>query len=106
MSQLRVLRMLDLLFGHEIRGLAPGEMAKRLAVNPSAVTRDLANLAEAGMAEEIPGTGRWRITSRLGTRVLATLQTFDRAERQLAELRTRFTQPPRQGTPACPASHP
>lgn len=92
-SQQRVLKVLNLLFGHEITGLAPGEIARTLTANASAITRDLANLAEAGMAEEIPGTGRWRITPRLGSRALATLQTFDRAERQLGELKGRFTQP-------------
>ena len=89
-SQQRILKVLDLLFGHEITGLAPGEIAKSVDVNASAVTRDLANLAEAGMAEEIGSTGRYRITPRLGSRALATLQTFDRAEKQLGDLKTRF----------------
>jgi DNA-binding IclR family transcriptional regulator len=89
--QQRVLSVLDLLFGHEISGLAPGEIAKSVQASASAITRDLANLAEGGMAEEIPNTGRWRITPRLGSRALATLQTFDRAERQLGDLKNRFT---------------
>lgn len=90
-SQQRVLKVLDLLFGHEITGLAPGEIAKTIAANASAITRDLANLAEAGMAEEVIGTGRYRITPRLGRRALATLQTFDRAQQQLADLKDRYT---------------
>ena len=89
-SQQRILKVLDLLFGHEITGLAPGEIAKSVSVNASAVTRDLANLVEAGMAEEVQGSGRYRITPRLGSRALATLQTFDRAEKQLTDLKTRF----------------
>lgn len=89
-SQQRVLKVLDLLFGHEITGLAPGEIAKTVHANASAITRDLANLAEAGMAEEIASSGRYRITPRLGSRALATLQTFDRAEKQLGDLKTRF----------------
>jgi DNA-binding IclR family transcriptional regulator len=90
-SQQRVLKVLDLLFGHEIAGLAPGEIAKTVKANASAITRDLANLAEAGMAEEVTGTGRYRITPRLGRRCMATLQTFDRAEQQLGDLKARFT---------------
>lgn len=89
-SQQRVLQVLDLLFGHEITGLAPGEIAKSINITPSSVTRDLANLAEAGMAEEVGSSGRYRITPRLGSRALATLQTFDRAEQQLGDLKTRF----------------
>lgn len=90
-SQQRVLKVLDLLFGHEITGLAPGEIAKSINATASSITRDLANLAEAGMAEEVQGTGRYRITPRLGSRALATLQTFDRAEQQLRDLSARFT---------------
>ncbi|MDO8769563.1 MAG: transcriptional regulator [Burkholderiaceae bacterium] len=89
-GQQRVLKVLDLLFGHEITGLAPGEIAKTVNANASAITRDLANLVEAGMAEEVQGTGRYRITPRLGSRALATLQTFDRAEKHLTDLKTRF----------------
>ena len=90
-SQQRVLKVLDLLFGHEITGLAPGEIAKTVNANASAITRDLANLAEAGMAEEVGSSGRYRITPRLGRRCMATLQTFDRAEQQLGDLKARFT---------------
>ena len=82
--------MLDLLFGHEITGLAPGEIAKSINATASSITRDLANLTEAGMAEEVGSSGRYRITPRLGSRALATLQTFDRAEKQLGDLKTRF----------------
>lgn len=89
-SQQRVLQVLDLLFGHEITGLAPGEIAKSINATASSITRDLANLTEAGMAEEVGSSGRYRITPRLGSRALATLQTFDRAEKQLGDLKTRF----------------
>lgn len=90
-AQQRILKVLDLLFGHEITGLAPGEIAKSIAATASSITRDLANLTEAGMAEEVQGTGRYRITPRLGRRCMATLQTFDRAEQQLGDLKARFT---------------
>lgn len=89
-SQQRVLQVLDLLFGHEITGLAPGEIAKSINATASSITRDLANLTEAGMAEEVGSSGRYRITPRLGSRALATMQTFDRAEKQLGDLKTRF----------------
>lgn len=90
-SQQRVLQVLDLLFGHEITGLAPGEISKSINATASSITRDLANLTEAGMAEEVGSTGRYRITPRLGRRCMATLQTFDRAAQQLGDLKARFT---------------
>lgn len=90
-AQQRILKVLDLMFGHEINGLAPGEIAKSITANPSAITRDLANLVEAGMVEEIMQTGRYRITPRLASRVLATLNTFDAAKTKLNDLHQRYT---------------
>lgn len=90
-SQQRVLQVLDLLFGHEITGLAPGEIAKSINTSASSITRDLANLVEAGMAEEIMQTGRYRIAPRLASRVVATLNTFSNAQKQLDDLRNRYS---------------
>ena len=92
-SQQRVLQVLDLLFGHEITGLAPGEIAKSINTSASSITRDLANLVEAGMAEEIMQTGRYRIAPRLASRVIATLNTFSSASQKLEELRLRYSRP-------------
>ena len=61
-AQQRLLRMVDLLAGHELHGLAPGEIAKALVIGPSSVTRDLDNLRTAGWAEQTPQGGRWRLT--------------------------------------------
>ena len=90
-SQQRVLQVLDLLFGHEINGLAPGEISKSINTSASSITRDLANLVEAGMAEEIMQTGRYRIAPRLASRVIATLNTFSNAQKQLDDLRNRYS---------------
>ena len=92
-AQQRILKVLDLLFGYEINGLAPGEIAKSVNATASSITRDLANLVEAGMAEEITDTGRYRITPRLASRVIATLNTFSAAQQKLEELRLRYTRP-------------
>lgn len=89
-AQQRILKVLDLMFGYEINGLAPGEIAKSITANPSAITRDLANLVEAGMAEEIMQTGRYRITPRLGRRCLATHMAFDGAQQKLNDLQARY----------------
>ena len=61
-AQQRLLQLIDLLAGHELQGLTPGEIAKALAVNGSTVTRDLDNLRTAGWAELTPKGDRWRLT--------------------------------------------
>lgn len=51
-----------LLAGHELLGLAPGEIAKGLGVTPSWVSVNLPALAqETGFVEQVPGTNRWRL---------------------------------------------
>lgn len=60
-AQQRLLQLIDLLAGHELNGLAPGEIAKGLGCSASIVTRDLANLRQAGWAEQTPKGARWRL---------------------------------------------
>lgn len=89
-AQQRILQMVMRLAGHEIDGIAPGELAKALHTKPSNITRDLANLREAGMAEEfLPG--RWRLTPRVVQISVAHGAALAKAESQLAEVRQRFS---------------
>lgn len=90
-SQQRVLKTLLCLFGHEIDGLVPSQVAKLVGSTPSQVTRDLWNLEEAGCIERLPGGDRVRISPSMGRKALATLHTFDRAQRQLSDLVNRYT---------------
>lgn len=54
--------LLRLLAGHEVLGLAPGEIAKGLGVPPSWVSQNLPALeAETGFVERVEGTNRWRL---------------------------------------------
>ena len=39
-QQQRLLQLIDLLAGHELQGLAPGEIAKALGLNVTTVTRE------------------------------------------------------------------
>ncbi len=50
-----------LLAGHEVLGLAPGEIAKGLGVPPSWVSQNLPALATTGYVEQVAGTNRWRL---------------------------------------------
>ncbi|HET8898768.1 MAG TPA: helix-turn-helix domain-containing protein [Rhodanobacteraceae bacterium] len=93
-AQQRILKMLQRLAGHEIEGIAPAELATALRTSKSNVTRDLANLAEAGLAESMEPTGRWRLTPRVVQISLAAANAFSRAEDRLTEARSRFTRNP------------
>ncbi|MGB3749425.1 MAG: helix-turn-helix domain-containing protein [Rhodanobacter sp.] len=89
-AQQRVLKTLMLLAGHEVMGLAPGEIAKAVRTSASNVTRDLANLREAGMAETLD-TGAWRITPRVGQIALRVLNSLGEARKRVDETAQRFS---------------
>ncbi|HFD86510.1 MAG TPA: MarR family transcriptional regulator, partial [Gammaproteobacteria bacterium] len=86
-SQQRILKVMLALAGHEVTGLAPGEIAKGLNITPSNVTRDLANLRIAGLAEQITDSDRWRLTPKLSQIGLAMLDSVDKARRKVDEVR-------------------
>jgi DNA-binding IclR family transcriptional regulator len=90
-SQQRILKVLMCLFGHEIEGLTPGQVAQLAGITPANATRDLWNLEEAGLAERLPGGDKVRISPQLGSKALAVLHTFDRAQRSLTDLTNRYT---------------
>ncbi len=89
-AQQRVLRILVLLAGHEVEGLAPGEIAKAMRSSASNTTRDLANLKEAGLAEARE-SGRWALTPRMAQMAIAVLKHLDDAKRAVEETHQRYT---------------
>lgn len=89
-AQQRVLKILMLLAGHEMMGLTPGEIAKAVRTSASNVTRDLANLREAGYAEPLE-SGTWRITPMLGQIALRVANSLGEARRRVEETTQRFT---------------
>lgn len=89
-SQQRVLQTLVALAGHELEGLAPGEVARAVRTTASNTTRDLANLREAGLAEPMD-TGRWRLSPRAAQIGLSVLKSLDDAQRRVAEISNRYT---------------
>lgn len=90
-AQQRILRALLVLAGNEFQGLAPGELAKALGVNPSTATRDLHNLREVGFAEQIQETGRWRLGPKPIQLSLAFSTAISRAQSRLNEINNRYT---------------
>lgn len=93
-AQQRLCRVIVLLAGNEFDGLEPGAIAKALDTNPSNVTRDLANLKEAGLAEPVADTGRWRLGPKVIQIALAFTRHLDRARSRLEEIGQRYTRQP------------
>lgn len=89
-SQQRILRVLMSLFGHEINGLTPRQIATANGITPSLVTRDVWNLTHAGLVERVQETDAVRISPRLGTKALQIMAAFDQAQRQLSDLHSRY----------------
>ena len=84
----------DRLAGHELHGVAPNQLAESLGVSAGTITRDLHNLRAAGAAEQIQETGRYRLAPKMVQIAVAHMTAMDRAERQLGEIKQRFTREP------------
>jgi DNA-binding IclR family transcriptional regulator len=89
--QQRILKLLIVLAGHEITGLSPSEIATALSCSASVTTRDLANLKQAGMAEQIPATGRWCLSPQIVQIALRHQVAMERARSRLDETAQRFS---------------
>ena len=83
-----------LLAGHELLGLAPGEIAKGLSVPPSWVSQNLPALeAETGFVERVDGTNRWRLGVPF-VRIATTVATNLNADQErIAATRKRYSIP-------------
>lgn len=90
-SQQRMLSLLRCLAGNEIEGLAPGDIAKLNGCSASHVTRDLANLHQAGLAEQLPATGRWRLGPEIVQIAMRHMTALDRARKRLDETSNRYS---------------
>jgi DNA-binding IclR family transcriptional regulator len=90
-AQQRILKTQLLLAGNELNGLAPSDLAKALDTNPSNVTRDLANLKEAGIAEQITETGRWRLGPKVVQVAVDFFTQLERTQSRVDEIKQRYT---------------
>lgn len=90
----KVCELLRLLAGHELLGLAPGEIAKGLGVPPSWVSQNLPPLAEqTGFVERVDGTNRWRLGVPLVRIAHAVHTEHARAKARLDEVGKRYAVP-------------
>lgn len=89
----KVCELLRLLAGHEVLGLAPGEIATGLGVPPSWCSRNLPALATTGFVEQVAGTNRWRLGVAF-VRIAFTVSTnLNNARAQLDETARRYSVP-------------
>jgi DNA-binding IclR family transcriptional regulator len=81
------------LFGHEMHGVTLTEVSKWMSIAAPMALRDLHNLQEAGLAEQLADS-RWRLTPKLPQKALAMLEAMDRAQQRVTETRNRYTRNP------------
>ncbi|MBP7645262.1 MAG: transcriptional regulator [Comamonas sp.] len=82
-----------LLAGHELLGLAPGEIAKGLGVSPAWVSINLPALATTGYVEQVEGTNRWRLGVQFVRIALTVSTNLNKAKQQLDDLTSRYAVP-------------
>ncbi len=61
-AQQRILQLVLVLFGDVVTGYKPAALARALGCKAPLITRDLANLKTAGVAEYVEETCNWRLT--------------------------------------------
>lgn len=89
--QQRILSLLQVLAGNEVHGLTPTDIAKAQECSPALVTRDLANLKAASMAEQVPETNRWRLAPLIVQISVRHAVALDRAQSRLNEIQQRYS---------------
>ena len=88
-SQQRVLNTLKALFGHESAGISSTDIAIQLDATNSQAFKDLMNLQEAGLAEQLPNKN-WRIAPAMGREAFKIMNNLDTARRRLDETANRY----------------
>lgn len=91
-SQQRILNVLLTMFGHEINGLEPGQIAEMTQTSPSNITRDIFNLRKAGFVEQLQhDENRFRVSPMIGQKSISILTTIERAASRVDEAKNRYT---------------
>ncbi len=88
-SQQRGYRTLKALFGHEFKGISNQDLAKQLSLPPTKTFKDLKNLEQAGLAEQLPDD-KWRVSPSLGREALKILNHVNESRQRFDELTSRY----------------
>lgn len=89
----KVCDLFRLLAGHEVHGLAPGEIAKALEVGAPWVSINLPGLAAKGFVERVGETNRWRLGVQFVRIAHTVLMANNQAQSQLTERLSRIATP-------------
>ncbi len=88
-AQQRGYKTMKALFGHEVNGITNNELAKQLGTTDATTFKDLKNLEQAGLAEQLPDD-KWRISPSLGRESFKIINALDTANRKLTETASRY----------------
>ncbi len=88
-AQQRGYKTLKTLFGHEVIGITSNNLATCLGSSNDRVFKDLKNLEEAGLAEQLPNKN-WRISPLLGREAIKILNNINESRQRFDELTARY----------------
>ena len=92
-AQLRLLKVIEALSGHEVFGIRLKEVAEAVENSDPTVLRDLNTLAAAGWASQ-DESGRWRLGTKLVQIAVHFSWGVDEAQKKLDETKQRYTRKP------------
>ncbi len=91
-SQQRVLAVLGALVQAGLRGMKAGDIAEAVKISRDKVTRDVANLMEAGWVEaDTEHEGVWRVTPKISRMAFSVMRDLQGMRERMDELETRYT---------------
>lgn len=94
--QQRVLQVILILAGRELRGVPNAELARAIKTTESRMVSDLRNLEAAGFVERLPSIdgrpGNWRLSPRIVRIARAVDDGLKAIELQLEQTRQRYEQ--------------
>jgi len=93
-AQLRLLKVIEALSGHEVFGIRLKEIATAVKASDPTVLRDLQTLAAGGWAFQ-DESGRWRLHTKLVQIATHFMHGIDSARRATDEIYQRYTRTPK-----------
>lgn len=87
-AQQRLIKLILALFGDVVNGYLPSQLMSMTGASASQMTRDLANLVAAGLAEYDEENKHYRLTGRLPNQAVKVHAALGRAETRLAETKS------------------
>ena len=93
-AQLRLLKVIEALSGHEVFGIRLKEVAQAVKASDPTVLRDLQTLEAGGWAKQ-DADGKWRLGQKPVQISNAFFASLDRAKQQISETELNYTRTPK-----------